>query len=190
MKMMKKFIGVQLAIFFITASFLYLYASSIFGASTVEPKPIIFMTPEKSYEIWDAVNAFEDLWVPAGLTDTAAMKQKRAAIVKKLIALVRPYEELEEVVKQLFEAYIKHDLKKFLAHRTKIAEILAPVWQEAMIEAKEKEKERAQMGWFVRMRENITQAMNNLYNYLFPAKKEIKPVPQTTGKGVAGVQQR
>ena len=54
--MMKKFIGLQLALFFISAGMLYLYASNLFGAENK------LMDAKKSYWVWQAVNELEDSW--------------------------------------------------------------------------------------------------------------------------------
>jgi len=170
---MKKFIGVQLALFFISACMLYLYASNALAA---EPKGgsklVLDMTPREADIIWDAVNKFEDSWVPEGMADTQEMKKMRASAAGSLIKYVNPYQELIPVVKQLMSAYKDHKLSQFNRQKMKISQMLSHVWQSAVAEAKEKEqKRRSSLGWLGRLREDSARVMNNLYYYLFGVKK-------------------
>lgn len=56
---MKRFIGIQLVIFFVSASMLYLYANKIFASEGQSAGEI---TAAQSHKIWKVVEGLEDSW--------------------------------------------------------------------------------------------------------------------------------
>ena len=168
---MKKFIGVQLALFFVSACMLYLYASSMLAT---EYKSKFDMTSEDADTIWAAVNNLEDAWPLAGMPVEKEMKGKADAAKRVLVEVQPLYEELNPIIAKLIKAYDKHEDDKFNMQKMKIAAFLSPVWKTTGDEAKEKEqKERvSSLSWLARMRENLRQRMNEIYYYFFGSQKK------------------
>jgi hypothetical protein len=177
---MKKFIGVQLAIFFVTASLLYLYASSVFGASTakvkdIKEKDIIELKLADSYKIWKAINRIEDLWYVHTTGEVREFEDSKS-VINKLIPLVQPYPELYTLVVEMLKARKNDNITLFVAQKEKIMEILRPIWRNAIIVAREREQK---MGWGEWVAEKIKTTMNNLYSYLVgttKSKTKLTPV--------------
>lgn len=164
---MKKFIdGLQLVLFFGLASILYLYTSNMVGASINKQKSIIEMEPKESYQIWKAIKELEDLWYSSSTGNVRDFKDSKNVEIG-LIRLVKPYGELSTLVVELLKARKNNDVIRFTKQKEKIAEVLRPIWKEAIIAAR---KRRKNMGWGEWIKENIRQSMNRLYFYFFPTK--------------------
>ena len=87
--------------------------------------------------------------------------------------MVKGYRDLELNVNALITSREQEDFEQFTQHKEEIAKKLRPIWAAETKKAKEQEQlRRANLNWFMRTREDVSHAMNRLYNYFFGVKSK------------------
>lgn len=178
---MKKFIGVQLALFFISAGVLYLYASNVFGKDKVIKKDISELTADEACILWKTVNSLENLPFDTEKENTEYLGNA----IGRLMRLAAPYDELYILVSQLADERLKQtmppkdfddedNVSEFKRIKGEILETLNPILN---VESCEKVEMMVKVGWLTRAKLNMIQAINRLYYYLFGTMQE-QPVDE------------
>lgn len=157
-------------VFIIAGLSIYCYMGNILASENQEYLPIIAMSDEDSHKIWDMVEALENPWYTT--KDPFSLKivpldLKKAALLKKI---VKPYKDLDVFVTKLIKARRDGDLEQFQEQKENIMHELAPIWARSIAV---EQKQKAMQGWLEWIKNNIRNAMNNAYGYLFTAKQNM-----------------
>jgi hypothetical protein len=179
---MKRFIGIRLGIFFISAGMLYLYANNLFGKDKIAKKDISELTSVEACAIWKTINSLEKIQFETEVENTEYLGKAIARLMK----LAAPYDELFSLVSDFTDRRLEQtmpenfNLEESLIElkriKREILQVLNPVLN---IESCEKIMMMVKVSWFTTAKLNFIRAMNQLYLYLFGAKSEDSVAEQS-----------
>ena len=180
---MKKVDIVQLIFFIFLSVSIYFYMGNMLAAEEYPFKPMIYMKAQEAYAIWDLVNELEEFWqvkykriVKDGKIFKVGEDTEVPVDISKfnaLRSLVAQYEYLPPLVEALIGARIERDIKQFMVQKEKIMTELAPIFADAIYKERKKEQVRkSKEGWIAWIKNNITDAANRFYQYLFPVAQK------------------
>jgi hypothetical protein len=159
---------IRFVVFIVIGLSIYCYMGNML-AMTNEKLPAIAMLDEDSHKIWNLVEDLEDSWYvkdPFSLK-IAPLDLKKAATLK---ALVKPYKDLDLFVTELIIARRSGDQEAFQEQKKNIMHELAPIWARSIKSARAKNESMSLLEW---IKNNIRNAMNNAYGYLFTNKQNM-----------------
>ena len=169
----------RLILFIFLGASIYLYMGNALAVEEYQFKPMMYMDAKKeAYPIWHLINQLEEFWLVkykrivkdgkffrVAENTEAPINQEKIAELRRLVA---PYEYLPSLIEALITARTERNIKKFMVQKEKIMAELAPIFAAAIYDKRKKEQERkAKEGWIAWIKNNIAEAANRFYRYLF-----------------------
>ena len=142
---------IKLALFFLCACVIYIYATETTRSSGKK------LDNKIAYQIWKKIEEIQNSFYLHDKTETLTIPILPDEQKKQLNALVNEHPDLEPLINDLLKEREEKNFEKFLEKKEAVLSKLRPIFREAIIEEQQK---RASQGWLDWIQNNISSLKN------------------------------
>jgi len=142
---------IKLALFFLCACVIYIYATETTRSSGKK------LDNKIAYQIWKKIEEIQNSFYLHDKTETLTIPILPDEQKKQLNALVNEHPDLEPLINDLLKEREEKNFEKFLEKKEAVLSKLRPIFRKAIIEEQQK---RASQGWLDWIQNNISSLKN------------------------------